>query len=1085
MSYGIGLDCGIASVGYSVLQLNENDEPMKIIRLGSRVFDKAEVPKTGASLAAPRRQKRGLRRRLRRHTHRNERIKQLIVNEKILSEEKLDTLFDGKLEDIYAIRKNALDMKLTNEQFARVLIHIAQRRGFKSNRKNDAKDKEAGKLLNAVSENTALMQAKGYRTVGEMFCCDEKFSESKRNKAENYKGTVSRDMVLCEIVLIFEAQRKYGNEFATKEIEESYTAIVASQRSFEDGPGGDSKYGGNQIEKMIGSCTLIPEEKRAPKASYSFQYFNLLQNVNNIYISNSSEGRNLTDTEKKAVITLCFESPDVNYEKIRKLLQLPDDWFFNKVRYLEDTAKSEKGTKFNYLKAYHEIRKVLDKSLAKGYIKNLSTSQLNSIGYAFTVFKTDDTLREYLEAEGFNNLEIEALLNLDAFSKFGHISVKACDAIIPYLEQGKKYNDACEMAGLNFKGHNGDEKSKYLPANAPELENITNPVVRRSISQTIKVVNAIIREQGESPTYINIELARELSKDFNERLDIEKKSKENHANNERLLECIRDEYEINNPTGQDLLKFKLWKEQDGICPYSQKPIKIEHLFEGGYADIDHIVPYSISFDDSYNNKVLTLSEENRQKGNKLPMQYLEGKAKENFIVWVNTSVRSQKKKKNLLLEKVNDDNAFKARNLSDTAYLSTALYNYITDNLQFADYKTGKKKHVKSVNGAVTAYMRKRWGIRKIREDGDLHHAVDATVVACVTDGMIQRITSYAKNKELEYVEYESGSLVVNKNTGEVKAQLPMPYPEFRKELDARTMNNVQEAIKSLRLTTYTPDEIAELKPPFVSRMPNHKVTGPAHQDTIRSGKKDGFVVAKTPLSKLKLDKNGEIEGYPEENKKSDTLLYKALVDRLSKFSGVGEKAFPNDYVFRKPKSDGTPGPVVKTVKIEKKSSLNVAVRDGNGVADNGSMVRIDVFYVDGEGYYFVPIYVADTVKKELPNKAVVQSKVYADWKEMAEENFVFSLYPNDLIYVKTSKGKELSLNLKNSTLPPKHYFKEGFLYYVCANISKASIMVENHDGSYCMDGLGLKTLVEIQKWVVDPLGNLTRVEKEQRMRFN
>ena len=354
--------------------------------------------------------------------------------------------------------------------------------------------------------------------------CDEKFSESKRNKAENYKGTVSRDMVLCEIALIFEAQRKYGNEFATKEIEESYTAIVASQRSFEDGPGGSSKYGGNQIEKMIGSCTLIPKEKRAPKASYSFQYFNLLQNVNNIYINNSSEGRNLTDTEKKAVITLCFESPDVNYEKIRKLLQLPDDWFFNKVRYLEDTAKSEKGTKFNYLKAYHEIRKVLDKNLAKGYIKNLSTSQLNSIGYAFTVFKTDDTLREYLEAEGFNNLEIEALLNLDAFSKFGHISVKACDAIIPYLEQGKKYNDACEMAGLNFKGHNGDEKSKYLPANAPELENITNPVVRRSISQTIKVVNAIIREQGESPTYINIELARELSKDFNERLDIEKKS---------------------------------------------------------------------------------------------------------------------------------------------------------------------------------------------------------------------------------------------------------------------------------------------------------------------------------------------------------------------------------------------------------------------------------------------------------------------------------------------------------------------------------------------------------------------------------
>ena len=163
MSYAIGLDCGIASVGYAVMDLDEKGNPKRIIRLGSRIFPSAEHPKDGSSLALPRREARSTRRRLRRHKHRLERIRYMIVDEGILSQEQLDVLYSEPVSDIYMLRVDALDRPLTNEEFARVLIHLAQRRGFKSNRKVDKEDKDDGKLLTAVSGNALLMKEKGWK----------------------------------------------------------------------------------------------------------------------------------------------------------------------------------------------------------------------------------------------------------------------------------------------------------------------------------------------------------------------------------------------------------------------------------------------------------------------------------------------------------------------------------------------------------------------------------------------------------------------------------------------------------------------------------------------------------------------------------------------------------------------------------------------------------------------------------------------------------------------------------------------------------------------------------------------------------
>lgn len=1091
MKYGIGLDCGITSVGFSVMELNSKDEPVRIIKLGSRIFDKAENPKDGSSLALPRREARGTRRRIRRHQHRLDRIRYMIVSENLLSQDELDNLFSGQLSDIYELRTKALDELLTNQEFARVLINLAQRRGFKSNRKIDTKEKEAGLLLNAVNENAKRMQDNSYRTVGEMLYKDEAYLKYKRNKGDNYQNTVSRSMIEDEIKKIFEAQRKFGNSFANENIENKYIGIVMSQRPFDLGPGegnanSPSQYAGNQIEKMIGKCTLFPEEKRAAKATYSFQLFSLLQNINNItLIGDSGDRRVLTDTEKQIVKDLCFNTSSVKYSSIRKKLDIPEEYKFNHLSYgNKDIAEVEKA-RFEYLKAYHQIKKIL-----KDTIKTLTIDDLDEIGYIFTVHKTDNDIVEALSKTDIDKGLYDLLLELPSFSGFGHISVKACKIINPYLEQGMVYSDACVAAGIDFKAHSGS-KQQLLPTNSVYLEDITNPVVKRAVSQTIKVVNAIIREQGHSPVYLNIELARELSKNKKERDAIEKQQQNNRAVNNKIINELKENFGIINPTGLDIVKLKLWHEQDGIDPYSLKQIEYKRLFsesDAGYVDIDHIIPYSISFDDSYNNKVLTFAKENRQKGNRIPMQYIPDSKKSDYMVWVNNSVKNYQKRKNLLKENISkeDSDGFKSRNLNDTKYLSRVLYNYINDTLEFEDFADDGKKHVTSVNGAATAYMRKRWGINKIREDGDLHHAVDATVIACVTNSMIKRISDYSKYKEIQYSDvYENGSFVLDNGTGEIIDKFPFPYPAFRKELEIRTETETKARLEEQLklLPNYTPYDIENTEPCFVSRMQNHKITGPAHQETIRSGKVDGYTISKVALSTLKLDSNGEIKNYY--NKESDTLLYNALKQRLIEFGGNGEKAFPVDYVFHKPKADGTEGPIVKKVKIIEKSSLNVPARnEGKGIAANGSMVRVDVFYVENEGYYFVPIYVADTVKPELPNKACVALKSYEYWKEMDDKDFVFSLYPNDLIKIKSKKQMKFNVNLKDSTLPKNKYADEIFVYYKGAGISTASFTIITNDNAYTIPSCGVKSLLNIEKYIVDSIGNIQKVNKEKRMTF-
>lgn len=1115
LRYTLGLDIGIASVGWAVLKNDIDGEPIKIERLGVRIFDKAEET-DGSPLAKHRREARGQRRTIRRKRHRKDRIKQLIQQNGIMPRVEMSEMFEHSQFEtsVYELRVQALERALTKQEFVRVLIHLAQRRGYKSNSKSEeAKDKENGKVKSAISENKQCMEENGYRTIGEMLLHDDRFWECNpdgtkifvpHNHLDDYRTTVERSMVEDEIRLIFSRQRALGVPYATSEFEEAYLKIWGGQRNFDDGPGYEippkddgtegkySRYGGNMIEKMLGHCMLEKDEPRAAKGSYSAEYFRLLQDVNHLrLVKNNGESSALTAEQKQIYIDFVMESmesADASYAQLRGKLGLSNDVLFNMLRYGSDEIGKVERKKLGHMKFYHEMRKALN-TVQKDAISTVSWEQRDEIARILLCYKSDDKRKAQLEKLDIPREFITKLLTLST-SKTAHLSVKALRKLIPYLEKGMTYAEACKEVY-------GEQKISITKKNKLSLfdiEPINNPVVRRAVAKTIRVINAVVRKYGP-PEVVRVELAREMGKSKADRDKIDAEQKANAKRNEELRQQIK-KIKGAEPTGQDIVKFKLFQEQKGVCLYSGKNIEIDQLFkpEAEYVEIDHIIPYSISLDNSYANKVLVLKKENQNKGRRTPYEYFGADSKrwQRFETLVNTQVHNWKKKRNLLTQALSEEqkNGFKQRNLVDTQYIARVMYNLINDHLQFAETgKYDKKRRTQAVNGAITAHVRKRLGIQKIREDGDLHHAADAAVVACVSPSMIQKITQYTKHRECiretpkGYLDTETGELMTREAyDAKYSPRFPAPWERFRQELEARLSDNPAEEIARLHLATYDSEE--EIKPVFVSRKPERKTTGAAHKDTIYR-KADGGYIDKVPLTKLTLNKQtGEIKDYyaPE----SDRLLYEALKKRLKEFDGNAKEAFAEP--FYKPKHDGTRGPLVKKVKNYKTYNNTVEVKRGDarasnkhiGCARNDSMIRVDVFYIEDDGYYYVPIYITDVVKDELPNKAVVQKKLPEDWKEMDDKDFLFSMYPNDLIYVESKKAFTLDAP-KNSSLDTTISKTKGFFYYRSFNSNTGSFEIYTHDSSYYKESLGGKTLSCLKKYTVDVLGNYSEVSLPEK----
>ena len=1060
-AYALGLDIGIASVGAALLGADH------IIALHVRTFDKAETAKEGESLNVIRRNARSARRRIRRRAFRLLRLRRLIKREGLIASQDAQTLKTALSP--WTLRAEGLERLLSAQEWAATLYHLVKHRGFQSNRKSEAKtDEKVGQMLGGVNANQRLMREGNWRTVGEMAARDAAFAQAKRNKSGSYTHTFARADLVQELHALFEAQRAAGNAHVSKAFEQAVHALLMARRP---------TLSGANLLKMVGRCTFEPGEFRAPKASHSAERFVWLTRLNNLRVADDGQQRVLSDAERQALIRLPFTLVKLTYKQVRKVVGLSDSARFIGVDYWRKRKEgnelaAEDATLFE-AKAFHVLRKAYEEAGLKTEWQRdaANRDRLDALAYAQTVFKDDVEARAWMLEQGIEPGIVDAALNV-SFSDFIRLSVKALDRIIPFMEAGQRYDEAVQLAGY---AHHSQIETGKKTRTIPHIskDDFPNPVVYRALNQARKLVNAIVHEHG-APAEVHIELARDLSKPFDERRQIEREQKAFRDDKEKQFADFERAFG-HAPRKDQLAKFRLYKEQDGKCVYSLEAIDLARLDEDGYVEIDHALPYSRSFDDGMNNKVLVFTRENRDKGNQTPWEYFDGahdsERWRRFVAFVQANPKYRLAKRTRLLRKDFGDEAadgFRERNLTDTRYIARAFKSLVERHLQLAEGSDSKRCVV--VSGQLTAFLRARWGLLKVREAGDLHHALDAAVVAACSHGMVKRLSDHARRNELElvrsgYVDPATGEILDVNAVRQLESHFPTPWPYFRDELQARL--SLRPALILAHLPGWTPESAQAVQPVRASRAPLRRGLGAAHQDTIRSAKMlaQGKSAVKTPLVNLKLKDLPNIVGAEDPR---NAALIAALKQRLEEHGDDGKKAFKEP--FHKPSQPGKAAPLVRTVNLADTQKSGLPVR--GGIANNGAMLRVDIF-TDGRRFYAVPLYVADAVRPELPKRAVVAFKPEEEWTLMdasAGYRFLFSLHANDWVRVQ-QKGKDRI---------------EGYFNMVHRGTGNINIWAHDRNQSVGKDGLiegiGIKTALSVEKFHVDMLGRLYPVRHEERL---
>lgn len=774
MKYIVSLDIGIASVGWAVIE----KETEKVVESGVNLFPEAT--------AAENQTRRGMR-----QSRRMKRRQKTRLNDFNKLWEKFEFATpEMKETNIADIKVKALNEKISLDELYSILYNYLKHRGI-SYLEDADQDATTG---NSSYANGLQLNAKELEIK---YPCE--IQKERLKKIGKYRGQtqivdengdkldLSNVFTIGayrkEILRILEVQKEFYEKL-TDEFCDEYLMIFNRKRKYYEGPGNEKSrtdYGKyttnldeegeyitekNIFEKLIGKCSVYTEELRAAAASYTAQEFNLLNDLNNLTINE----RKLSEDEKREIVKEVKNSNSINMRKIIANVMNEKIGEFQGAR----VDKSEKEI-FHKFETYNKMRKAL--LTIDVNIETFSREELDEIGYILTI----NTDKEAL-IEAFRNATFEVhdsvrdcLIDLrrnngSLFNKWHSFSLKVMNELIPVMyEQPKEQMTLLTEMGVLHGKANDFEGIKYIPADAVS-EEIFNPVVRRSVRISIRVLNEIMRKYGELDEVI-IEMPRDRNSD-----EQKKRIKDNQKLNEKEMEHIEKQlaalYNIRlKPSDFSRqkylnLKLKLWNEQDGKCLYSGRTINLKDVIQHPEMfEIDHIIPRSISFDDSRNNKVLVYRTENQRKGNQTPYYYLTHSNGEwNFECFRATVLDltkkkeygiSRKKVQNLLfsenITKIDVLKGFINRNINDTSYASRVVLNTMQN--YFRAKETGTK--VKVIKGSYTHQMRVNMKLDKNREDSYSHHAVDAMLMCFAQIGY----EAYRKLQG-EFIDFETGEIL-------------------------------------------------------------------------------------------------------------------------------------------------------------------------------------------------------------------------------------------------------------------------------------------------------------------------------------
>ena len=742
--YRLGLDLGTNSIGWAAIELDGGNNPCGLLDMGVRIFPDGRDARGEASNAVERRVARGQRRRRDRYLSRRERLMQTLVEYGLMPEDAAERKGLESL-DPYTLRARALDKPLPPYELGRALFHLDQRRGFKSNRKAGGDEKEDGQVRTAINELHQRIEESGARTLGEYLAWRHKRGDAVRARPETGLRA-DRAMYEKEFDRIRAAQQNHHNLDDNQW--EILRGVIFHQRDL------------RPVEPGWCQFEFENRERRAAKALPVFQEFRLLQEVNNLRVRVGNEPeRPLSASERKYALERLREGKDINLNKPTGLLK---SLTFNLA------AGGRKAIKGD------ETAARLDKPARFGKRWPDSLDERNEI-VRFLLNTEDPEVvgQKAVDEWGLNDEQAAAVANVSLPPGYGNLSEKAIRKILPHLSEGLVFSDAVKEAGYehhsDFRNAEAHDELPYygvaLPRDAigadptkdakrdgePAVHGrIANPTVHIGLNQLRRVVNQLTKTYGK-PQEIVVELARELKMNREDKQNYQRQQRAGAERNRRFREQL-ESAEI-DVTPDALRKLRLWEEQgppqNRVCPYTGRTLSFE-LVMSAQTDVDHILPFSRTLDNSPANLVVCMADANRVKGNRTPYEaFGDGCLEYVKDLPANKRWRFQEN----AMERFEGERDFLDRQLNETQYLSRTARTYLA---YLYDEQGEHRQRVRVIPGRMTALLRRGWGLegmlretadgempRKTRDD-HRHHAVDAFVVANTTQGLLKQFADAA-----------------------------------------------------------------------------------------------------------------------------------------------------------------------------------------------------------------------------------------------------------------------------------------------------------------------------------------------------
>jgi CRISPR-associated endonuclease Csn1 len=769
----LGLDLGVGSIGWCLVEKEDDNTPKRIIRMGSRIVPISSDEESGYTKgnAISKNADRTAKRTARKCYDRYQLRRQALVNllKRLGMEPSKKLIFEQNPLELWQKRADAASKEITLEELGRVLLHINQKRGYKHSRLSNSDSKETA-YVQEVNSRYDDLKAEGL-TVGQHFAAKLKENEQTSADGKKYYNYRIKEQVYPrhayeeEVEKILEVQSRFHADTLTPDVCKEIRDIIFYQRDLKSCKNLVSlcEIESYTIKKDGKEITIGP--KVAPRTSPLAQLSSILETANNITIRNKrNDELYISPEQRKAIADFLDNNEVMKLTDLYKILNIgrKDGWWAGKA-----IGKGLKGntTKYQIRKAMSNLPKDQVNSLTafqleydeyvdeetgevRKRINNTSAEKqpLYRLWHLLYSIKDVDELSGALRHLGIKDEEsIQKLCNLDfRTAGYANKSAKAIGRILPYLMEGMMYSEACERAGFDHSRRiNPDRK---LQTSLPQIQKneLRQPVVEKILNQLINIVNALLEKEGIIDE-IRIELARELKQSKDERNEAFKRNNQNERLNKEYAERIK-EYGL-TPTRNRIMKMKMWEESDYTCMYCGQPVNVTEFLKGADVEREHIIPRALLFDNSFTNQVCSCRRCNSQKGMRTAYDFIEDdKGQEGLNAYIER-INDLFNRKNISRSKFNrllvSHKAYISRKAQgkETEEDKELWENFIDRQLRQSQYIARKSvemlqqvcKDVYTTSGSVTDFVRHQWGYDEILHDLNFERFKKAGLTTMVT----------------------------------------------------------------------------------------------------------------------------------------------------------------------------------------------------------------------------------------------------------------------------------------------------------------------------------------------------------------